>query len=322
MMGIRSERLTKLEQSVPLQAYLDDILQGRFHLGRLTQKPNQRFSWLSNKMLKSREEVYPWIKLKVGNGVSCRFWEDNWSSLGRLSSFLGMEGPRQVGITRDARLADLWRQGAWSLPPARSEKQVTIQLQLTLIQLSSETDDVYEWWIDDVIKQKHNTGSIYAGLRERLPSVPWHGIVWTSRGIPKHRFLTWLFVLNRCPTRDHESRDHLLFQCPYSWEIWTSICHRCSHTPHRTWSDTIADLCNFSGNRHKKHLLMIAWQATIYTIWLERNNRLHKNNYKSAPLIIRKIDLLVRNRASSFRDSNPSFSSSLLQLWFNGDGNP
>ncbi|CAH2052520.1 unnamed protein product [Thlaspi arvense] len=236
-----------------------------------TQKPNQRFSWLSNKMLKSREEVYPWIKLKVGNGVSCRFWEDNWSSLGRLSSFLGMEGPRQVGITRDARLADLWRQGAWSLPPARSEKQVTIQLQLTLIQLSSETDDVYEWWIDDVIKQKHNTGSIYTALRERLPSVPWYGIVWTSRDP--------LCLL--CASTD-ESRDHLLFQCPYSWEIWTSICHRCSHTPHHTWSDTIADLCNFSGNRHKKHLLLIAWQATIYTIWLERNNRLHRNNYCSA----------------------------------------
>ncbi|CAH2037582.1 unnamed protein product [Thlaspi arvense] len=161
---------------------------------------------------------------------------NNWCSLGNMSTYLEGESPRQVGIPRDATLASLWRSGSWHLPPARSERQVTFQLQLSLLTISPETYD------------RHNTGSIYSAITDQHPSVPWHKIVWFSRRIPKHSFLTWLFVLNRSPTRDRmrewglpidlvcvlcnsvaESRDHLFFDCPYSWEIWNSISHHCSH---------------------------------------------------------------------------------------------
>lgn len=72
-------------------------------------------------------------------------------------------------------------------------------------------------------------------------------VVWCPMGIPRHSFLMWLVVLDRCPTKDRllrwgllgvnpicllcnsqpESRDHLFFQCCYSETVWRAITLRC-----------------------------------------------------------------------------------------------
>lgn len=95
--------------------------------------------------------------------------------------------------------------------------------------------------------------------------------------------------------------------------LWFNLCN---HTPIHSWSISMDNLCNSSGDRVSRKLLLLAWQATIYTIWTERNDRLHRNSFKSVDLLLKQIDLLIRNRASSFRVSNPSLASDLLQLWF------
>ncbi|CAH2047940.1 unnamed protein product [Thlaspi arvense] len=256
--------------------------------------------------------------MKVGNGQLCRFWIDNWSPFGQMTVYLGEEGPRQVGITSNAKLSDLWRLDSWHLPPARSEKQLNFQIYLSSMQLSS-VEDAYEWWIDNKAKNRHNIGSIYSTIIDHHPSVTWSGVVWYSGGIPKHKFLTWLFVLNRCPTRDkmrswglqvdplcllcasaNETRDHLLFECSYSWEIWTRISRCCSHQPQGTWTETLEYLCSLQGSGISKKLLLISWQATIYSIWVERNHRLHRNTAKSTTMIINQIARLVGTELQAF----------------------
>lgn len=80
-----------------------------------------------------------------------------------------------------------------------------------------------------------------------MPTVPWHQTVWNKGGIPRQSFLSWLLVLNRYPTRDKmigwglatsplcllcnvqaKSRDHLFFDCFYTWEILSSLARRCA----------------------------------------------------------------------------------------------
>ncbi|XP_010456900.1 PREDICTED: uncharacterized protein LOC104738422 [Camelina sativa] len=250
-------------------------------------------------------------------------------------TYIESDGLYQVGIRRGPLLADLWRRGAWKLPPARSEAQVNIHTELSMISLSDEEVDSYHWWIDDQRKDQHNTGSICSALREAFPNAPWHTIVWFSGGIPKHKFLTWLFVLDRCPTRDRllnwglqvdpscmlctsmpESRDHIFFECPFSWSIWSVVARRCAFVPSDSWSQSIESLTRYSGPRVAKKLLLIAWQSVLYTIWTERNHRLHRNFFKSADLLLRQINSTIRNRGLSFHDSNPDLSLSLLHLWF------
>ncbi|KAF8105943.1 hypothetical protein N665_0151s0036 [Sinapis alba] len=52
-----------------------------------TIQSNPRSSWFLNKILKMRGIVYDWIKLRVGNGITCRFWTDNWSPFGNLQNY-------------------------------------------------------------------------------------------------------------------------------------------------------------------------------------------------------------------------------------------
>ncbi|XP_019095868.1 PREDICTED: uncharacterized protein LOC109130605 [Camelina sativa] len=273
------------------------------------RKPNSQHSWIAKKLLKIREEAYPWIMVKLGNGRKCRFWSDRWCKLGRMSDSLS--GDLSIGIPKSAVLADLWRRGNWRLPPARSEAQVSYQAELSALQLTEE-EDSHTWWINDRVKDSHSTGRICSALGEELPSVPWHKIVWTSGGIPKHNFLTWLVVLNRCPTRDRllqwglqvdsrcllcaigsESRDHLFFNCPYSWSLWSKISRRCNHNSAPSWTGTMNGLINYKGSREARKLLLIAWQALIYFLWTERNHRLHRNCFKPADHLLHQVDQLV-----------------------------
>lgn len=222
----------------------------------------------------------------------------------------------------------------WCPPPARSENQVLVHAHLTTLSLTNK-EDYYEWVIDDVVMPKYSTGHIYNTIREYQPIVPWKQVVWNARGIPKHSFLSWLFVLDRCPTRDRllrwglgidlncllchsfsESRDHLYYDCNYSWRVWRRISQCSQIQPIRNWNDNLLAMQRLRGPKEKTILTRIAWQCTIYLIWSERNNRLHRNVFKSTDSIINSIDGIIRNRASSVRESNPTLASSMMQLWF------
>lgn len=157
--------------------------------------------------------------------------------------------------------------------------------------------------------------------------------MWFSRGIPKHRFLTWLMVLNRSPTRDRlihwglqtdgscllcnstlETRSHLYFECNYSSDVWSSVSDRCSFTSSRSWDSMLDDLHRFTGTRAARIVLLLTWQATIYEIWRESNNHLHRDLFCPSLSIASDVDRTIRVRITSFRQSDPSLSE-MLQRW-------
>ncbi|KAF3608903.1 hypothetical protein DY000_02051063 [Brassica cretica] len=207
-----------------------------------------------------RREVYTWIKLTVGNGRLCRFWTDNWSPYGSLEEFLSRPRGSRLGISANATLSDLFVEGQWTLPPARSEELLQVQIYLTTLTLVEE-DDHYEWVLDGTPINRYSTGDVYRKLRnEEEVDVPLAHIVWIASGIPKHGFLTWM-------------------------------------------------------TRLRNRLTCIGWQATIYWIWNERNNRLHRLQYRSEDAIFRLLDRQIKDKILSFRQSSPINSSCLMQMW-------
>jgi len=143
---------------------------------------------------------------------------------------------------------------------------VQVQTFLTTLVLHEGMEDGYEWIVNGVRSKRYKTAQIYWEIKGVEAQVPWASVVWTKGGIPKHNFLAWLFMLNRCPTRDRllawglpvdgicllcnlgpESRDHLYFQCPYSYRIWSEISRRCSTTPSRSWQDTVTQMLLYQG---------------------------------------------------------------------------
>lgn len=290
-------------------------------------------SWLVNKMIKARAIVYPLLKRRIGNGQTTRFWFDNWSPLGNLHTFLNGNSTR-LGISRTATVASLYHEGRWNIPAARTDNQLALQVHLTTVELLDE-EDYFEWEIDGRVRQSYRTGETYTYLKGPQPLVPWAKIVWFSYGIPRHCFLTWLVLLDRCPTRDrltrwglnvdplclfcntdHESRNHLFFECRYSVTVWNQIAYRCDLQAHASWHDNLNQLLALRGNRDSLCLRLLATQATIYWLWNEHNTRLYHQIFRSPGAIISLIDKQIRNRLQSFRHANPRASSAMTQLWF------
>ncbi|XP_056857638.1 uncharacterized protein LOC130506964, partial [Raphanus sativus] len=272
-----------------------------------TVKTSTNYSWLVNKMIKVRDLVYPLLHRHLGNGETTRFWFDNWSPMGQLYTILNASSSR-LGIPKSATVASLFSNGHWSLPPARTENQLALQVHLTTVTLAEEAD-YYEWIIDGKLRQRYKTGEVYTYLKGPLQTVPWAKIVWVSYGIPRHSFLTWLVLLDRCPTKDrlirwgmnvtplcllcnssHENRNHLFFDCVYSATIWRQIMDRCGFHSSTSWDSIVTQLQALQVNRDCRRLTLIATQATIYWIWSERNKRLHQQTFRPPDVLFSLID--------------------------------
>ncbi|XP_018473851.2 uncharacterized protein LOC108845081 [Raphanus sativus] len=297
-----------------------------------TVKPHRNNSWLANKIIKMRGEAFTWIKLLLGNGASCRFWTDHWSPFGSLDTYLRQDTRSRWGIHESATLAELFVDGHWSLPPARTERLLALQIHMTTINLTAE-EDSYEWSLEGVTSDHFSTSQVYKVLKGPETLVPWAQCVW-SPGIPKHNFLCWLFVLDRSPTGDRliswglpvdpncllcnaasESRDHLYFECPYSRTVWNVIARRCHHFPVADWNQTLLSMQTLTGCRYKKKLTLLGWKSVIYWLWTERNARLHRQQFRNHDALISLIGRQLKDKILSFRHSSLVGSSRMMQLW-------
>lgn len=233
-------------------------------------------------------------------------------------------------------MASLYRRGAWHLPAARSEPQLLLHAYLTTIALTGNPD-YYEWKIAGAVKAKYSTGEMYTYLRGVIDEVSWAPAIWFSYGIHRQQFHSWLVVLDRCPTRDrllnwglpvsplcllcnnaNESRDHIYFLCAFSYDLWELIARQCSLQPLRHWDQTLQQMQSLprqKSRRPQRLLALLAWQATLYWLWNERNSRLHANSFRSVDALYKLIGRQIRNRTHSFRQSNPKLSSAMFQLW-------
>lgn len=100
--------------SVWVAWFIEEILKGSIQ-NYWTTKPSSSYSWLANKLLKLRHEIFPLIKLRLENGKSAKFWYDNWTPFGSFSTFLS-NSPTRFGIPLKASVALLCRNGVWWLP--------------------------------------------------------------------------------------------------------------------------------------------------------------------------------------------------------------
>ncbi|XP_013595094.1 PREDICTED: uncharacterized protein LOC106303347 [Brassica oleracea var. oleracea] len=322
--------------SVWVAWYRNEVLNGCIN-NFWTAKKSPTNSWLDNKLLKLRGEVFTWIKLRVGDGTDCRFWTDNWSSFGSLQTYLLRNSTSRLGIPATATLSEINEDGNWLLPPARSEELLNLQVYLTELTLTAGKDR-YEWVLEDKPLTKFVTGDVYTKLKGETQTLPWTKLVWIKGGVPKHSFLTWLFALDRCPTRDRllrwglqtdsncllcnmadESRDHLYFLCPFAWSLWTLVAQRCRLVYDRRWDHCLTQLQSLSGNKYVRRVTLLGWQSTVYWIWSERNNRLHRNSYRTVDALFRLLDRQIRDKFLSHRDHNPLLASKLMQIWLPSD---
>lgn len=217
---------------------------------------------------------------------------------------------RGFGLTTGLRSAD-----SMTISPPQQTVWVSLSTQLSLLCLGMGCGNYH--------------------LCEERMDVQWHRAIWNSRGIPRHNLHSWLVVQDRLPTRDRlirwglqvdqtcllcnvvsESRDHLFFDCNFSFQLWSLSAARIPIAPHRSWAHTILQMSSLPPPQATRLLTLLTWQSTLYWVWNERNTRLHTNTFRSIETIYTLIDRQIKNKIQSFKDSNPTRSSQMMHLWF------
>lgn len=148
---------------------------------------------------------------------------------------------------------------------------------------------------------------------------------------------TWLAALNRLSTKDRlqnwrvsldsscllcststKTRTHLFFSYPFSQDISSAFSP--SYHPFPLAFESIITWMDFLPRRITK-IVKLTFQASLYTIWWERNNRLFGSTSKTSSSIIVDISRIVRNKLFIMdiieeKSSHSRSDDSNMVLWF------
>ena len=183
-----------------------------------------------------------------------------------------------------------------------------------------------------------NLAQAWNCIRARSTKVNWHRMIWFNGNIPKHAIISWLAILGRLPTRDRlirwgikiadpscllcqhaqETANHLLFECPYSKELWLRIMNLCGFAQAPFTWNIVFPWCvtNFKGKSFISLICQLSFCACIYHIWKERNSRLHGEKANTVSLLLLKIARDIQNRTYSLSNiSSDPVNQLLCQRW-------
>ena len=295
---------------------------------------NYSFSWIFRKLLKLRPLALRFLSISIGNGDSSFFWWDPWTPFGPLYLYLGEDGPSRLGIPLFATVSELYSGSGWSLPPARTTRQLNLQIFLTTQSLTQASDSP-QWSIESALQNSFNSALVWNVLREHKPPWPLAKLIWFNAAIPRHAMTAWLFGLNRNPTLvrihawnpetdktcllcglEEESRDHLFFQCQYSSQVWTQIMGKLGlPSPPTEWEHTTEWIHRLPPPITLKTAVIQAWQGAIYLIWQERNRRFHDGQTFPPARIMKSLISLLRIKALALSATGRALGDKLLFLW-------
>ncbi|CAA7019698.1 unnamed protein product [Microthlaspi erraticum] len=132
--------------------------------------------------------------------------------------------------------------------------------------------------------------------------------------------LTWNVGVNpSCVLCSHpmETRNHLFFECIYSAMIWKALVQGLLGRKYSTdWQAIVSIISDSNQPRIFLFLARYAFQATIHSIWKERNARRHGEQPISPNLLAVLIDKMIRNRVSSIRMLGDRTYEEALHTWF------
>lgn len=281
---------------------------------------------------------------KVGSGISCKFWTDDWTGLGPLLDLAGETGPRVTGLQRHASVADAILGDDWWISRSRSRNNI-IQLvreclpsPLVVNRDPHADDDTFLWKIGDSQASGFFSASkTWRHLNPVGPKVDWHDAIWFKGRIPKHAFISWVNVRHRLHTRDRllrwglnvpslcllcnifdESRQHLFFDCSYAAAIWNFFTSKAQVTHPPLFDDLVIWLKNPIRDKNIATILRIAFQASVYVVWKERNSRLHTASSRPASALLMDLKNLIRCRLDPLSREQRIIppNVSFLATWF------
>ncbi|KAF8051099.1 hypothetical protein N665_1798s0001 [Sinapis alba] len=114
-----------------------------------------------------------------------------------------------------------------------------------------------------------------------------------------------------------ESRHHLFFKCHFSAEVWEKLTRTVRGDRYTTdWPNIIYLISETNGDKMTSFTIIYVFQATVHSIWRERNQRRHKEVHSTPVQLVEFIDKGVRNRFSSIVMTGDMQYEGGLRYWF------
>lgn len=179
--------------------------------------------------------------------------------------------------------------------------------------------------------------SVWNLWRTQHPKVQWAKLLWFKHHIPRISTIVWMAIHNRPNTldrlaifgvrdnsrcvlceKDDEDHNHLFFDCPFSFRIWSTTKTKCNVTwPIMHWNHLVNWLAaQLSGSSLAITICKLVFTCSIYCIWQERNCRIFQTTKSNEVAIVRKIQELVRCRVLSITNFKADCSNNwFLQEW-------
>ncbi|XP_024009299.1 uncharacterized protein LOC112084404 [Eutrema salsugineum] len=195
---------------------------------------------------------------------------------------------------------------------ARSPVLESFQIFLTTVPLpaASSSEDSFLWRANDLDLSYFSAKNTWSELRPRAPKHQYVSSVWFKGAIPRYAFTMWVSQLDRLSTRARlvkwglgisslcclcdcfeENCDHLFLRCEVSEQLWDLVLIRLGYSlfAFHTWD---AFMCWLSLRDTTSSILLcrIVALATIYSLWIERNNMFFNSVSTTPQAIFKRID--------------------------------
>nr|GEU72208.1 hypothetical protein [Tanacetum cinerariifolium] len=222
-----------------------------------------------SKVLQLRLFIRKFVWHSIGDGTRTSIWYDQWGSLSPLADFISTRDMFRAGLSTTFKVADVM--GTNSLEWPR-------ELSGTIKPFAVNT--------------------IWHSIHPRDEKVISADVVWFSNCIPRHVFVLWLVIKKKLKTQDRLS----------SWDVNGSLVWHhmrdlvgLSHLP--SSFEVILDFVTPMAKRRTSSNMVskLVLAASVYFIWLERNDRLFNNSKRTVAQVIECIMSAIRLKLMSCR---------------------
>ncbi|XP_013614094.1 PREDICTED: uncharacterized protein LOC106320275 [Brassica oleracea var. oleracea] len=147
-------------------------------------------SWMWRKMIKMRGVARSFHKKDLGNGRNTSFWFDHWSEKGVLITLLGERGIVDMGIKREATVAEaIMRDKRRRSYRSLALREIEAEMETVQKKLRVENEDVNMWRDGSGYRQKFSTHATWMLLRSQKERCSWARSIWFSKATPKYAFV-------------------------------------------------------------------------------------------------------------------------------------
>ncbi|KAL9293991.1 putative RNA-directed DNA polymerase [Arabidopsis thaliana] len=295
-----------------------------------------RGSWMWHKILKYRGIAKQFYRVEVNNGYLTSFWFDEWCSMGCLYDKLGERGFVDLGISKTCTMGEVMESRRKRHHRNPVLNLIEEELSNQKLKRNGDLDTVLWKGKNDHYRNTFMTKETWSQIRTAKQSMEEYGGIWFPHSTPKYSFITWLAMRNRLSTGDRmlkwkgnanakcvfcndleETRDHLFFSCPYTYQIWEELTRGLLLDKFTAdWKEITKQIAKRSRDQTMTFITRYVFQNTIHSVWRERNNRSHGEHPLQATMLVKTIDKNVKNRLSTLKTGGtPKYEDGIV-LWF------